>query len=231
MHHAPIGRAVIAGALAAVLGSPLAGCGKNPMSFGGPPETPAPPPDPTATLLATNPAMICASPETMAGVKALVFQNLDASQINSAANPAYKTQLLAGVVVTNAVSRLEQYRADIKRVSCSAKLTFTWPPALVARLKTQRPTPDWAKDIVDATYSIQPQADGKGYVYTLDQASAHSVTDSVTGMINTLAEADAPQSPPFHADDSTTPSPPRPAARDDAGDASGDSQSLSGSRH
>jgi len=136
-------------------------------------------------------AQVCSSQETLDNIKSVVFAHIDISGQDPPLNSAYKDQLSAGGVVSLEVPTLSSFDATTKKVSCSAKITFTWPNDLVNRLKVAQPTGSWATDTTDGAYTIQPQADGQGLVYSIDGPTYDNTVGSVLTMLRTLAGADA----------------------------------------
>lgn len=142
----------------------------------------------TAAQMASNPAAVCASQETIAALKDTILSNV--SQPTDKIAKSYSDQINSGSTVSMAMPVLDNYDKQTKKVSCSGKITFNWPTAVVSRMKQISPGIDSSQDSSSITYSIQPQADGNGFVYSVDGPGSANIIGSAQAIITTLAQAD-----------------------------------------
>jgi hypothetical protein len=143
----------------------------------------------TAALMSQNPAAICATKETTDGLRGAILGNLGLP--TDPASKGYQSQLKSGTALALDLSVLDKFDKDIKKVSCSGKITVSWPANIVNRLKTQNSAVDWASDSASIEYAIQPSASGNGYVYTIEPPGAANIIGSARTMVATLVQADA----------------------------------------
>ena len=110
--------------LLALAASALSSCDKNSASS-------------TAAQMATNPASLCASKETLTALTDVLFSNVDVSS-NPATKP-YVDQLKAGAVARIDIPVLDGYDKQINKVTCKGKLTVNWPNDISNKLKAVSP--------------------------------------------------------------------------------------------
>jgi hypothetical protein len=142
-------------------------------------------------------AKVCASDETLDGLKALVLNAADAAKMTPAANPADRTELATGGHLVLESPILSNFDKTTRKVTCSAKVSFVWPPDVSDRLKAANPAKTWIVPAVDGQYTIQPQADDRALVYSLDAAIQAKTGVAVVQVLKTLARAEiAANAPP-----------------------------------
>ena len=142
-------------------------------------------------------AKVCASDETLDGLKAMVLNGADAAKTRPPANPADRTELGAGGHVVLDTPILSNFDKTTRKVTCSAKVSFVWPPDVMDRLKTANPAKTWLFVPMDGQYTVQPQADDRALVYALDQPIQDKATATVVSVLKTLARQEiAANAPP-----------------------------------
>jgi len=143
-------------------------------------------------------AKVCASDETLDGLKAMVLNSVDALKISPAPNPADRTELGTGGHVVLDTPILSSFDKTTRKVTCSAKVSFVWPPDVMDRLKTAKPSKTWIFPPMDGDYTIQPQADDRALNYTLDQPIQDKAVVSLASVLKTLARQEiAANAPPL----------------------------------
>jgi len=142
-------------------------------------------------------AKVCASDETVDGLKAMVLNSVDALKISPAANPADRTELGTGGHLVLDTTILSSFDKTTRKVTCSAKVSFVWPPDVMDRLKTANPAKTWIFPPMAGEYTIQPQADDRALVYALDQPIQDKAVVSAASVLKTLARQEiAANAPP-----------------------------------
>ena len=153
----------------------------------------------TAALMATNPAGVCTAPETLSAIKDAIVSNFDLSSVDL---PVYRDidrgeriskylkELSDGASVTVALAVLDNFDKETKKVSCSGTMTFTWPNDMVVRLNKIDEAVDNSSASSKMNYYIQPQADGKEFVYSVDRESTDAIQQIVTTILITLRNDD-----------------------------------------
>ena len=144
-------------------------------------------------------AKVCASDETLDGLKAMVLNAVDAHKTTPAANPADRTELGTGGHVVLDTPILSSFDKTTRKVTCSAKISFVWPPDVMDRLKVANSARNWEFQPVSGEYTIQPQADDRALVYALDQSIQDKASSTALLALKTLARqeiaANAPPAP------------------------------------
>jgi hypothetical protein len=144
-------------------------------------------------------AKVCASDETLDGLKAMVLAGLDARKTTPPINPADRTELETGGHVVLDTPILSSFDKTTRKVTCSAKISFIWPPDVMDRLKTANPAKSWQFQPASGEYTIQPQADDRALVYALDQTIQDKASGTALLVLKTLARqeiaANAPPAP------------------------------------
>jgi hypothetical protein len=144
-----------------------------------------------------NVAKVCASDETLDGLKATVLNSVAATKTTPPINEADRTELGTGGHVVLDTPILSSFDKTTRKVTCHAKVSFVWPPDIMDRLKAANAAKTWAFAPVDADYTVQPQADGRAVVYALDEAVQDKAGSTVVSVLKTLARAEiAAQAPP-----------------------------------
>jgi len=184
----------------------------------------------TDTLMDTNPSAVCASADTMSGMANVVLGNLDTSTYNPPLNPSYKNELQAETKVTVDTVVLDSFDKTTRKVSCSGKLTFNWPNAIVAKLKAIQPAVNWGVDTSESDFTVQPDAHGADFVYSMDNQSFGAMQGSIQVMLSTLAKADADAvaAAAANAAASKAPAPPSPDSNATPDESQQQSQPTSG---
>jgi len=142
-------------------------------------------------------AKVCASDETLDGLKAMVLNSIDTTKITPATNPADRTEIGAGGHVVLDTPILSSFDKTTRKVTCSAKVSFVWPPDVMDRLKAANPAKTWLFTPMDGQYAIQPQADDRALVYTLGDAIQEKARMTVVSVLKTLARQEiAANAPP-----------------------------------
>jgi hypothetical protein len=144
-------------------------------------------------------AKVCASDETLDGLKAMVLSSVDAAKTVPAINPADRTELGTGGHVVLDTPILSSFDKTTRKVTCSAKISFVWPPDVMDRLKAANPAKSWQFQPASGEYTIQPQADDRALVYALDQTFQDKAKSTALSVLKTLARqeiaANAPPAP------------------------------------
>ena len=143
----------------------------------------------TAALMAHNPAAVCASKDTLDGLRGAILNNLGLP--TDPASKTYQSQLQSGANVALNFSVLNKFEKDIKKISCSGKITISWPSSIINRMNTPNASVDWATTSATINYEIQPAANGDGYVYRIDAPGAANIVGSAQTMVALLVQADA----------------------------------------
>ena len=145
-------------------------------------------------------AKVCASDETLDGLKAMVLNGVDTTKMTPPANPADRTELGTGGHVVLDTPILSSFDKTTRKVTCSAKISVVWPPDVMDRLKAANPAKTWLFPPMAGEYTIQPQADDRALVYTLDETIQDKAMSTVVSVLKTLARqeiaANAPPPPP-----------------------------------
>lgn len=142
-------------------------------------------------------AKVCASDETLDGLKALVLNGTDTTKTTPPINEADRTELGTGGHVVLDAPILSSFDKTTRKVTCHAKVSFVWPPDIMDRLKAANAAKTWTFTPMDADYTLQPQADGRAVVYTLDETVQDKAMSTVVSVLKTLARAEiAAQTPP-----------------------------------
>jgi len=153
-------------------------------------------------------AKVCASDETLDGLKAMVLNSVDTTRMTPAVNPADRTELGTGGHVMLDAPILSSFDKTTRKVTCSAKISFVWPPDVMDRLKTANPAKTWLFPPMDGQYTIQPQADDRALVYSLDTTIQDKAMSTVLSVLKTLARqemaANAPPPPSAGASAAST---------------------------
>ena len=144
-------------------------------------------------------AKVCASDETLDGLKAMVLGGVDSAKTTPPANPADRTELATGGHLVLDTPILSSFDKTTRKVTCSAKISFVWPPDVMDRLKAANPAKSWQFQPASGEYTIQPQADDRALVYALDQTIQDKARGAALSVLKTLARqeiaANAPPAP------------------------------------
>ncbi len=144
-----------------------------------------------------NVAKVCASDETLDGLKAMVLNTTGAAKTTPPINDADRTELGTGGHVVLDTPTLSSFDKTTRKVTCHAKVSFVWPPDIMDRLKAANAAKTWTFAPMDADYTVQPQADDRALVYALDQTVQDKAAGTVLSVLKTLARAEiAAQAPP-----------------------------------
>jgi len=142
-------------------------------------------------------AKVCASDETLDGLKALVLNSIATTKTTPPINEADRAELGTGGHVVLDAPILSSFDKTTRKATCHAKVSFVWPPDIMDRLKTANAAKTWTFAPMDADYTVQPQADGRAVVYALDEAVQDKAASTVVSVLKTLARAEiAAQAPP-----------------------------------
>jgi hypothetical protein len=142
-------------------------------------------------------AKVCASDETLDGLKAVVLNSVDAAKTSPQVNPADRTELGTGGHVVLDTPILSSFDKTTRKVTCSAKISFVWPPDVMDRLKAANPAKSWQFEPASGEYTIQPQADDRALVYALDQTIQDKARGAALSVLKTLARQEiAAAAPP-----------------------------------
>lgn len=147
--------------------------------------------NPIARLI-QNPAAACASDQTAQGLAKVALDEL----LTSAPEAKGTT-----VVIKTAV--LDSFDQTTKKASCTADLALSYPSNL------KELAGNAALDVNPASYTVQPTADGKSIVYTLQPQTAAGLQVIAARVIQAKREAGQPKAPPEvpGADDGTSVAP------------------------
>jgi hypothetical protein len=144
-----------------------------------------------------NVAKVCASDETLDGLKAMVLNSVDTTKTTPAVNPADRTELGTGGHVVLDTPILSSFDKTTRKVTCSAKISFVWPPDVMDRLKAANPAKSWQFQPANGEYTIQPQADDRALVYAMDQTIQAKAMSTAVLVLKTLARQEiAANAPP-----------------------------------
>ena len=144
-----------------------------------------------------NVAKVCASDETLDGLKAVVINSIDPVKTVPPINPTDRTEIETGGHVTLETPTLSSFDKTTRKVSCSARIGFVWPPDVGDRLTAANPARTWRFVALSAVYTIQPQADDRALVYAVDQGFQDKAKVTVLTVLKTLARAEiAANAPP-----------------------------------
>ena len=145
-------------------------------------------------------AKVCASDETLDGLKAVVMNSVDAAKATPAINPADLTEIETGGHVALDSAVLSSFDKTTRKVTCSARIGFTWPQDVADRLKAAYPARPWRFVAVGAQYTIQPQADDRALVYAPDQVFVDKARVTVLTVLRALIRAEtAANAPPAYS--------------------------------
>lgn len=131
-----------------------------------------------AASQADNPATRCASADTVDGLTNVALGEF------AAAAPEAK-----GIMVSISAPVLDSYDQTTKKVACSADLTLIYPAAL------QPFAARGALQVSQATYTVQPTADGKSTMYTILPATAAGLQNIAARVIQAERDASKPSLP------------------------------------
>jgi hypothetical protein len=134
-----------------------------------------------------DPAKVCASAETMDALRNVALKDIKGED---GLNPSYIQELKSGTVVTVDLPALESFDKVTKKVVCTAKVKFSWPKDVVAKLRSYDPNYKWESDEPEGHFEVQPAADS-GLIYTIDGDVFNVVEGSTSQMLATLARGDA----------------------------------------
>jgi hypothetical protein len=73
-----------------------------------------------AALLAVDPAMTCASPDTYAGAKSALLSSIEAPADSTPERDKMRTEIMRAVTITFSQPALESFDRDTKKVVCTA---------------------------------------------------------------------------------------------------------------
>lgn len=142
-------------------------------------------------------AKVCASDETLDGLKALALHAAETAKTTPPINPADLTELATGGHAVLDTPTLSSFDKTTRKVTCHAQVSFVWPPDVMDRLKAANAAKTWTFTPLDGDYTLQPQADERAVVYVLDGATQDKATAAVLSALKTLARAEiAAQAPP-----------------------------------
>jgi hypothetical protein len=144
-----------------------------------------------------NVAKVCASDETLDGLKAVILDSVDATKTSPPVNPADRTEMGAGGHVVLDTPTLSNFDKTTRKVTCSARIGFSWPPDVADRLKAANPAKPWRFAALSTQYTVQPQADDRALVYALDPAFQDKARVMVLSVLKALTRAEiAANAPP-----------------------------------
>ena len=142
-------------------------------------------------------AKVCASDETLDGLKALALHGVDTAKTTPPINQADLTELSTGGHAVLDTPTLASFDKTTRKVTCHAKVSFVWPPDVMDRLKAANAAKTWTFTPIDGDYTVQPQADERAVVYALDETLQDKASGAVLSALKTLARAEiAAQAPP-----------------------------------
>jgi hypothetical protein len=142
-------------------------------------------------------AKVCASDETLDGLKAMILNGADTHKTTPAINPADRTELGTGGHVVLDTPILSSFDKTTRKVTCSAKISLVWPPDVMDRLKAANSTKSWQFEPASGEYTIQPQADDRALVYAMDQTIQDKARGTALSVLKTLARQEiAAAAPP-----------------------------------
>ncbi len=124
------------------------------------------------TNLADDPAKTCASPETLSNVRNLIFKGID-PKLDPFAKPFLDQSLVRIDLPT-----LESYDKTTKKIVCVGTVVVRWELPYESGRDNGRPHLSDEMS-VRGQYTIQPQADGKGLVYS-DDADINQLNTAAT---------------------------------------------------
>ena len=142
-------------------------------------------------------AKVCASDETLDGLKALALNSVDTAKTTPPINEADRTELATGGHVVLDTPTLGSFDKTTRKVTCHAAVSFVWPPDVMDRLKAANGAKTWTFTPIEGDYTIQPQADERALVYAMDGTIQDKAMSTVLSVLKTLARAEiAAQAPP-----------------------------------
>ena len=142
-------------------------------------------------------AKVCASDETLDGLKAMVLNSIDTTRTTPQINPADRTELGTGGHVVVDTPILSSFDKTTRKVTCTAKISFVWPPDVMDRLKGANPAKSWEFQPASGEYTIQPQADDRALVYAMDGTIQAKAMSTALSVLKTLARQEiAAAAPP-----------------------------------
>ena len=163
-----------------------------------------------AALLAVDPAMTCASPDTYAGAKSALLSSIEAPADSTPERDKMRTEIMRAVTITFSQPALESYDRDTKKVACTARITIAWPAAIVQEIKAANlgrfaNLTDVAgftgRDELDLSYGIQPQAGSATLIYSASDPYRPSISTKIDRIIDfvltakSLAASSGPAAP------------------------------------
>jgi hypothetical protein len=144
-----------------------------------------------------NVAKVCASDETLDGLKAVVLNSVATTKTTPPINEADRSELATGGHVVLDQPTLASFDKTTRKVTCHAQVGLVWPLDVMDRLKAANAAKTWTFAAMDSDYTVQPQADDRALVYALDQTVQDKATGMVLSVLKTLARAEiAAQAPP-----------------------------------
>ncbi len=130
-----------------------------------------------------DPAALCASPETLAGIKRAILGDIDLT-LNTGGGAFYREQIASGAQLIILKPAMTRFDSQSGTVSCAGDAKFIWPGPVAARLMTITPDTDWSSDTSPILYSVQSKPGG-GFDYAVQTGGAEIVS-MVQSMAATL---------------------------------------------